>query len=108
MKGVRVSFLRVVSSLFPGPETAFEIVEFRKIELAHLVASSGAADARGAVNQVGLVLVEFGDLILKIPGVHVDIDRAGYMTGLELLCRAHVEHDVFFIGAKLFKRGDVD
>src|SRR5438093_5092933 len=102
-RGAQFSFFRLVTRRFPGSETACEVVEPREIEVAHFVARPRAATAGGAVHQVSLVLVELGNLLLKIRRVHVDVDGARNMARLKLFSGAHVQHDVLFVRAEFFE-----
>src|SRR5690349_8042000 len=89
------SFLRFIPRLFPGLEAAFQVVKLREVELTHLAARLRAAHSASTVHEIGLALVEPGHLLGKVRRVPVKVDRAGDMTRLEFLFRAHIEHDVF-------------
>ena len=108
LSGAQASFLRLVSSGFPGIESTFKIVELRESEVTHLVAGLCAAHARAAVHQVSLVLLEPGDFLRKIRRVYVDVDGSRNMACLKLLLRSHIEHDVLLVRPEFFKLGDID
>src|SRR5882672_12631664 len=60
--GRKLFLLHRLARLFPGAEARLEVYDVREGDFVHDSASLGAADAARAMHQIGLILVQFGDL----------------------------------------------
>ena len=93
------------ASGFPSAETAIEVINVGEAFGFELLEGFGAAATGGAVDKVGLVLVELGDLFTESFVEEINVHGFGDVAVFEFIVGADVEDDDGFVRLDEFGGG---
>jgi hypothetical protein len=101
-------FFNEFASGGPGGDAALEAVEVGEAEGGHLVAGPSGAFAGAALDEVGGIFVEGGDLLGEAGGFVVEVDGTGDVALGELVGGSHIEDDGARLMGQFLEAVDVD